>query len=74
MPRCFSGQLLREKRVAAGLKPERLALIVGRSVYAIHEYERGRNLPSVPVLAAMAAALNVAIDDLFVEQVAADVA
>ncbi|MGH3901753.1 MAG: hypothetical protein ACRDTA_26560 [Pseudonocardiaceae bacterium] len=40
-----------------------------------HEYERGRSLPSVPVLGALAVALGVRVDDLFTsERVSAGVA
>lgn len=74
MARCFSGQRLREARVAAGLKPERLALLVGRSVYSIHEYERGRSLPSVRVLVALSDALDVPVDVLLDETVIAHAA
>jgi len=62
---CFSGRLLRRARVAAGLKQERLAMIVERSVYSILEYERGRTVPSVPVLAALATALRCGVDEFF---------
>lgn len=66
MPRYFSGQHLRSARIAKGLKPEALALRVDRSVYSIHEYERGRAFPSVPVLGALAVELGCSIDSLFV--------
>jgi transcriptional regulator with XRE-family HTH domain len=65
VPRYFSGQQLRETRIAKGLKPEALALRVDRSVYSIHEYERGRAFPSVPVLGALAMVLGCSIDSLF---------
>lgn len=75
MARMFSGRRLREVRTAAGLKPERLALLIDRSVYSIHQYERGTALPSVPVLGALADALGVAVDDLYEHQaVSADAA
>ena len=64
-PRRFSGRRLREKRIAARLKPEQLGLRVDRSVYSIHQYERETALPSVSVLAALSAALGCPIDDLF---------
>jgi DNA-binding XRE family transcriptional regulator len=73
--RTFSGRQLRAHRVAAGLKPEALAPLVKRSVFTIHQYERGVALPSVPVLGALADALSVSVDDFFAtEAVAADVA
>lgn len=65
MPRSFSGQRLRHARLRAGLKPERLAMLVDRSVYTIHEYEWGRSLPSVPALAALSDVLGCPIDDFF---------
>lgn len=68
MSRQFSPSALRTARVAAGLSPERLALAIERSVYSIHEYERGRSLPSVPVLGALSVALGVRVDDLFTSE------
>jgi transcriptional regulator with XRE-family HTH domain len=70
MARRFSGQLLREKRTAAGIRPELLALRIGRSVYSVHEYERGRVQPPIPVLGDIAAALNCALTDLLSEDAA----
>lgn len=72
MAREFSGEKLRSARMTAGLRPEQLAFHVGRSVYAVHEYERGRARPSVAVLARIADKLAVPIDALFVEAVATD--
>lgn len=72
MARKFSGPLLQEKRIAAGLKPEAVALHVGRSFWSIAEYERGRVLPSVPILAALSEILGCSIDSLFVTEVLAD--
>jgi ribosome-binding protein aMBF1 (putative translation factor) len=78
MARCFAGRRLRDARIAAGLSPERLALAVERSVFVVHDYERGRALPSVTVLARLAHVLAVPIDDLFAasaeEEVGAGVA
>lgn len=65
MARTFSGRRLRETRLAAGLKPEQLALRIDRSVYSIHQYERGVMVPSAEVLGRLADTLGVAIDDLY---------
>lgn len=65
VPRQFSGSLLRQARRAAGLKPEQLALRIDRSVYSIHQYERGVAAPSTPVLGRLADVLDVKIDDLY---------
>lgn len=63
--RAFSGQRLREERMAAGLSAEQLAQRVHRSLYSIVGYERGTARPSVPVLGALAAELGCPVDALF---------
>lgn len=68
MARCFSGQLLREARIAAGLRPEHLALSVNRSTHSIHEYELGRVQPPVNVLARLALLLDARIDDFLADE------
>jgi transcriptional regulator with XRE-family HTH domain len=65
MSRQFSGTRLRAARIAAGLKPEQLALRIDRSVYSIHQYERDAVSPPAPVLGALAEAFGCTIDDLF---------
>lgn len=67
--RKFSGELLRQKRLDAGLLPESAALAISRSCYSIHEYEMGRRVPPVPTLAEFADLYGCPLDDLF-EQVA----
>jgi transcriptional regulator with XRE-family HTH domain len=67
MARCFSASRLREARLAAGIRPELLAIRIDRSVYTIHEYERGRVSPTVSTLCSLAAALGCTLDYLFVE-------
>lgn len=57
--RCFSGPRLRDTRITAGLRPEQLAAHIGRSVYSIHEYERGRVCPPATVVHRIATALGV---------------
>jgi transcriptional regulator with XRE-family HTH domain len=69
MARHFSGPRLREARIAAGLRPEQLALSIGRSVYSIHDYERGRVRPPVDVLADIAEVLHRDINDLLAEEI-----
>ncbi|MFI5931283.1 helix-turn-helix domain-containing protein [Actinoplanes sp. NPDC051494] len=69
--RTFSGPQLRARRVAAGLRPEQLALRIDRSVFSVHQYERGTAHPSVPVLGALADQLGCSIDDLFAREAVA---
>ncbi|MEV5689915.1 helix-turn-helix domain-containing protein [Micromonospora globbae] len=68
MARQFSGAQLRTARLRAGLKPEQLAVRIDRSVYSIHQYERGVALPSVPVLASLADALACPVDAFFIRE------
>jgi DNA-binding XRE family transcriptional regulator len=63
--RSFSGTRLRALRIERGLKPERLAMLVDRSVWAVHGYERGIGAPSADVIGALADVLDCAIDDLY---------
>ncbi|MGX6607479.1 helix-turn-helix domain-containing protein [Micromonosporaceae bacterium Da 78-11] len=65
MARIFSGRRLRERRLAAGLKAEQLALGINRSVWTVHQYERGSACPSAPILGAIADELSCSIDDLY---------
>ncbi len=69
MARRFSGPQLRAARIAAGIQPERIALDVRRSAFTIHEYETGRVVPPTQIVAALADALGLTVDDFF-EQVA----
>lgn len=61
----FSGNALRRIRVAAGIRPERLAVDVGRSTDTLRGYEHGRIDPPASVVGALAGALNVEPGDLF---------
>jgi len=63
--RRFSSHHLRERRALAGLKPEELALRINRTAATVRALERGYTLPSVPVLAALADALDCSVDALF---------
>lgn len=69
MARCFNGQRLRDARIAAHLRPEQLALIVGRSVFTVHAYERGDIHPPINVLAQVAQVLGRSVDDFLAEEV-----
>ena len=53
------GQNIREARRRAGLRTEALAGRVGYSASAIETYERGKIIPKLDVIEALAAALNV---------------
>jgi transcriptional regulator with XRE-family HTH domain len=68
MPRTYSSRRLRQARLAAGLKPERLALLIDRSVWSIHQYERGTVTPPAPVLGQLADQLGCSVDDFFVRE------
>ena len=70
MPRKFSGAACRAKRVAAGLRPEYVALQIHRTHYAVSSYELDRCVPSTTILAAMADLYGCAIDDFFTKEIA----
>jgi len=63
----FSGHRLRSARKAAGLRRERLAVAVDRSVASIALYETGSVDPPGTVIAGLASALDVRPGDLFDE-------
>jgi transcriptional regulator with XRE-family HTH domain len=73
MVRKFSGPSLRAARLRAGLKAERLALLIDRSVYAVHQYESGRCAPTAAVLGELSIALSTTIDSFFVDDEAVSV-
>lgn len=70
----FDGHNLREARIAAGFRAEHVALALGKSVYTIHEYERGRVSPPADVLADLSRLLGVTVDRLLGLEVAEHVA
>ena len=53
------GQNIREARRRAGLRAETLAGRIGYSAHTIETYERGKIIPKIDVIEAIAAALNV---------------
>lgn len=63
----FSGDELRQRRRAAGLSVERLAIAVGRSYASIALYERNEVCPPTPVVAALAHVLECHPGDLYAE-------
>lgn len=67
MARTFSGRRLCERRTANRLRHEHVAVVIGRSAATVHRYESGGIEPPANVLAALAAALDCRIDDLFEE-------
>jgi transcriptional regulator with XRE-family HTH domain len=63
--RTFSKERLRSARLAAGLKPEQLALRIDRSVFTIHQYERGDSAPPARLLGLLADHLDCTVDDFY---------
>lgn len=53
------GQNIREARRRAGLRAETLSGRIGYSAHTIETYERGKIIPKIDVIEAIAAALNV---------------
>lgn len=70
----FDGHYLRDARIAAGLRPEQVALAIGKSVYTIHSYECGRVTPAADTIAALSRLLGVSADRLLGLEVASAVA
>lgn len=64
----FVPQRLRAARRHAGIKPELLALQLGRSVHSISAWERGASTPSAVMLARIANVLGIAPGDLYAEE------
>jgi transcriptional regulator with XRE-family HTH domain len=67
MPRKFSGAHARNHRERAGLRPEAVALEIGRSSYTVQEYERGRVIPSLSTVIHLADTYHCTVDDLLEE-------
>lgn len=60
----FDGHNIREARLESGLRPEQVALAIGKSVYTVLEYERGRVMPPADAIAALSRFLGVSADRL----------
>lgn len=56
---------IREYRLKAGLSQRKLAALLGRSKDAVSSWERGLNLPSVPLLMRMAKILGTLAESLY---------
>lgn len=56
---------IREYRLKAGLSQRKLAAMLGRSKDAVSSWERGVNLPSVPLLMRMAKILGTLAESLY---------
>lgn len=56
---------IREYRLKAGLSQRKLAALLGRSKDAVSSWERGLNLPSVPLLMRMAKILGTLSESLY---------
>jgi transcriptional regulator with XRE-family HTH domain len=66
MPYHFDGARLRAAREAAGLTREEVASRIDRSVSTVTLTELNYRPPALETLGAMAAAVGVRVDDLFV--------
>lgn len=64
-PRTFSGELLAQARIEAGLRREDLAVNARVSYASVVSYESRGTQPTANILARLAAALGMPIDDLF---------
>lgn len=62
---------IREYRLKAGLSQRKLAAMLGRSKDAVSSWERGQNLPSVPLLMRMAKILGTLAESLYHDYYAA---
>ncbi|MCC6653003.1 MAG: helix-turn-helix transcriptional regulator [Candidatus Eisenbacteria bacterium] len=56
---------IREYRLKAGLSQRKLAAMLGRSKDAVSSWERGQNLPSIPLLMRMAKILDTLAESLY---------
>ena len=63
----FNGAELHRRRIAAGLRPEHVAVGADVSVDSIRSYENGRVTPRAAVVARLAEALGCEPGDLFTE-------
>lgn len=61
----FSGERLRYARLAAGLRPEHVAVAICRSVDSVRGYETGRIDPPASLVAKLAAAVGTEPGELF---------
>lgn len=65
---------MRDQRLLAGLSAAELGALIGRSEWAVYDYERGRAQPPVVVADAVADALGIRLDVLLADDRLAGVA
>ncbi len=63
--RKFSGKRMKQVRQANGIRPEALAIQIGRSLQMVFNYESGRMGVSADLAAHIADLLGVPLDELF---------
>lgn len=63
------GDLIRGRRVGAGMTQVELGDLIGLTFQMVQKYEKGRSAITVPRLAQVAAALGVRLVDLLPERV-----
>lgn len=62
------GRRVRERRISLGMKLEQLAAAVDRAPSQISAIENGKREPKLPLLRALAAALQSSVDDLLMDE------
>jgi len=68
MARRFSGRRLCEHRTARNLRHEHLGASLNRSANTLRRYEHGEIQPPADVVGALADALDVPVDALYVDE------
>jgi transcriptional regulator with XRE-family HTH domain len=63
----FNPQALRLRILGAGLRPESVAVAIGRSVESVRNYTHGRQEPRMSVFVALCRLLDCEPSDLFEE-------
>ncbi len=61
------GPAIQAAREAAEVSAEELAARIGRTPWMVYRYEKGRSIPPLPTIVAIAAALGVRVSSLFEE-------
>src|SRR5690606_942517 len=62
------GRRIRERRLALGMKLEQLAAAVDRAPSQLSAIENGKREPRLPLLRALALALDSSVDDLLIDE------
>jgi transcriptional regulator with XRE-family HTH domain len=63
----FNHEAAKRYRIAAGFKPEHIALATGRTTGAVFAWERGRMQPRLDVLLRLAELYGCELDDLIIK-------